>query len=77
MKCLEIETGFICFANVDFKCPHCQKGYSDINDKYLNRLNKLIKKNITYIPMNTAKAAIECFLYCLVINIFISAVFYL
>ena len=36
-----------------------------------------IKKNITYIPMNTAKASIECFLYCLVINIFISAVFYL
>lgn len=28
------------FAKIDFKCPHCNKDYSDIDDKYVNRCNK-------------------------------------
>lgn len=28
------------FVKVDFKCPHCNKKYSDLDDKYLKRLNK-------------------------------------
>lgn len=35
------------------------------------------QKHITKIPAATSGAAIECFLYCLVINVIISAVFYL
>ena len=34
------QNSFIDFANTDFKCPYCKKQYSDINDKYVNRLNK-------------------------------------
>lgn len=34
------------------------------------------KKQITGIPLGTSKAAIQCFFYCLVINVIISIVFY-
>lgn len=36
-----------------------------------------VKKAITQIPPETSKAAIECLLYCLFINIIISVIFYL
>ncbi|MBW1893209.1 MAG: ABC transporter permease, partial [Deltaproteobacteria bacterium] len=36
-----------------------------------------IKRRFTQLPQVTSRALIECFFYCLVINIFISAVFYL
>ncbi len=36
-----------------------------------------IKKNITGLPAATSKAAIECFFYCLLINVVISTVFYM
>jgi len=36
-----------------------------------------VKKTITKIPPATSKAAIECLLYCLFINIIISVIFYL
>ncbi|MBW1740347.1 MAG: ABC transporter permease [Deltaproteobacteria bacterium] len=36
-----------------------------------------VKKAITKIPPETSKSAIECFLYCLFINIIISVIFYL
>ena len=36
-----------------------------------------IKRQFTQLPQVTSRALIECFFYCLVINIFISAVFYL
>lgn len=35
------------------------------------------KKQITQVPISTSRSSIECFLFCLVINIFISVVFYL
>lgn len=28
------------FTKIDFKCPFCNKNYSDTDDKYLNRCNK-------------------------------------
>jgi hypothetical protein len=31
---------FINFAKIDFNCPHCNKEYLDLDDKYLNRCNK-------------------------------------
>lgn len=34
------------------------------------------QKRITNIPRGTSKAAIECFFYCIVINIFVSGLFY-
>jgi len=40
MTCYSIENGVVCMANIGFKCPHCEKAYSDLNDKYLNRCNK-------------------------------------
>lgn len=36
-----------------------------------------MKKQITEVPVATSRAAIECFLYCLMINVFISIAFYL
>ncbi|HBN26896.1 MAG TPA: hypothetical protein DD405_05465 [Desulfobacteraceae bacterium] len=33
------------------------------------------KKLITQIPVSTSKAAVECFFYCLIVNLFISALF--
>ena len=33
------------------------------------------KKLITQIPVATSKAAVECFFYCLIVNLFISALF--
>ncbi len=36
-----------------------------------------IKKHITKLPSTTSGAAIECFFYCLIINVIISAVFYM
>jgi len=36
-----------------------------------------IKRQFTQLPQVTSRALIECFFYCLVISIFISAVFYL
>lgn len=44
--------GFIDFANINFKCPHCNKKYSDVDDKYLNRCNR----NKSY----TTKINCEC-----------------
>lgn len=35
-----------------------------------------MKKQITEVPIATSRAAIECFLYCLIINVFISVAFY-
>ncbi len=35
-----------------------------------------MKNQITEVPVATSRAAIECFLYCLVINVFISVAFY-
>lgn len=31
---------FIDFSEIDFKCPYCEKKYSDDKDVYLNRCNK-------------------------------------
>ena len=36
-----------------------------------------MKKQITEVPVATSRAAIECFLYCLIINVFISVAFYI
>lgn len=36
-----------------------------------------MKRQITEIPVATSRSAVECFLYCLVINGFISIIFYL
>jgi phospholipid/cholesterol/gamma-HCH transport system permease protein len=36
-----------------------------------------MKRQITEVPIATSRSAIECFLYCLVVNAFISFVFYL
>ena len=36
-----------------------------------------MKRQITEVPVATSQAAIECFFYCLVINVFISFIFYL
>lgn len=36
-----------------------------------------MKQQITDVPIATSRSSIECFLYCLVINVFISTVFYL
>jgi phospholipid/cholesterol/gamma-HCH transport system permease protein len=35
------------------------------------------KKQITEIPLATSRSSVECFLYCLGINIFVSVIFYL
>ena len=37
----------------------------------------VMKRRITEIPVATSRSAVECFLYCLVINAFISIIFYL
>lgn len=37
---VEIQDGFIDFANILFKCPFCSQGYLDIDDKYLDKCNK-------------------------------------
>ena len=37
---VEFKTGFIDFSKTDFKGPSCQKEYSDLDDKYLNRCQK-------------------------------------
>lgn len=36
-----------------------------------------MKQRITEVPVATSKSAIECFLYCLVVNVFISTLFYM
>jgi len=36
-----------------------------------------VKKNITEIPVAASRAAVECFFFCLVVNVLISALFYL
>ena len=36
-----------------------------------------IKKNITKLPSTTSSAAIECFIYCLIVNVIVSALFYM
>ena len=36
-----------------------------------------MKRQITEVPVATSRSAVECFLYCLVANAFISVVFYL
>ena len=34
----------ISIGKTDFKCPYCDKQYDDINDKYLNRIQKQMDK---------------------------------
>ena len=34
---IRIKDGFLDFARTDFKCPHCNKKYNDVDDKYLIR----------------------------------------
>ena len=36
-----------------------------------------MKRQITEVPVATSRSAVECFLYCLVVNAFVSVVFYL
>lgn len=36
----QISDGFIDFANTEFKCPHCEKSYNDVDGKYLDRMNR-------------------------------------
>jgi phospholipid/cholesterol/gamma-HCH transport system permease protein len=36
-----------------------------------------MKHRITEVPVATSRSAVECFLYCLVINVFISVLFYM
>jgi phospholipid/cholesterol/gamma-HCH transport system permease protein len=36
-----------------------------------------MKRQITEVPVATSRSAVECFLYCLIINAFISVIFYL
>lgn len=36
-----------------------------------------MKRRITDVPVATSRSAVECFLYCLIINAFISIIFYL
>jgi len=36
-----------------------------------------MKRQITEVPVATSRSAVECFLYCLVVNAFISVIFYL
>ncbi len=36
-----------------------------------------MKRQITEVPVATSRSAVECFLYCLVINVFISIIFYI
>jgi phospholipid/cholesterol/gamma-HCH transport system permease protein len=36
-----------------------------------------MKRQITEVPVATSRSSIECFLYCLVINVFISIIFYI
>jgi phospholipid/cholesterol/gamma-HCH transport system permease protein len=36
-----------------------------------------VRKTVTQIPVETSKAAIECLLYCLFVNVIISVIFYL
>ena len=35
----------ICFADINFNCPHCNKEYIDDKDIYLKRINKNINFN--------------------------------
>jgi phospholipid/cholesterol/gamma-HCH transport system permease protein len=35
------------------------------------------KKHITQIPVATARASVQCFIYCIIINLMISVLFYL
>ncbi len=35
-----INNMFICFSNIEFKCPHCKTDYDDRDDFYYNRFNK-------------------------------------
>jgi phospholipid/cholesterol/gamma-HCH transport system permease protein len=35
------------------------------------------QRQITRVPMATSRASVECFLYCLVVDVFISALFYM
>ena len=55
MACVEIENGIICFANVDFKCPYCNKEYNDSNDFYYDRMMKN-KSHITKIKCECGKS---------------------
>ena len=40
MICKKIPNGIICFMKMDFNCPHCSKEYDDVDEKYLERMNK-------------------------------------
>ena len=44
----------ICFAKIDFKCPHCGKEYDDNEEKYLERSSKN-KCGYTKIKCNCGK----------------------
>ena len=51
---IQINNGFLDFANIDFNCPYCNKEYSDLNEKYLDRCNKN-KSNMTKIKCSCGK----------------------
>ena len=36
-----------------------------------------VRKTVTQIPMETSKAAIECLLYCLFVDVIVSIIFYI
>jgi len=53
----------ICTSNIDFKCPYCEKEYSDTYGKYLNRINKS-KFGITTMKCDCGKRfGIDCWDY--------------
>lgn len=39
MKCIDILDGTLCFSNITFNCPLCDREYIDSDEKYLNRCN--------------------------------------
>ena len=40
MTCIRHANTIMCMGKIDFKCPHCNKKYSDTNERYCNLLNK-------------------------------------
>ncbi len=60
---VQIGNTFLDFAKIDFKCQHCDKKYSDIDDKYLNRCNKN-KNGITRINCECGKPFFMTYDYC-------------
>jgi transcriptional regulator NrdR family protein len=40
MTCIPIKDGILCISGLDFYCPHCGYKYTDVNDKWLDKINK-------------------------------------